>query len=424
MNDATAIRQDTSLNAPAVIDHDQETGQGSGGTWMDIPTEAFKAGLDRRAANRAALVRWVRESLVEGSDFGKLHVVGKDKCRDGARCKNPAHFSKPSLFKPGAEKICGMLGVTARFPTLPEYEAAAVSGVDLQNIILRCELIDGIGRVVATGVGARSLKQDWGDLNKSLKMCEKSAFIDGTLRMAGLSEIFTQDIEDMKLIQDLGQDQAPKPSPPPQPAPQPRPAPSKISKPTPNPDRDPNYSKPVTQAQHRMLESIITQSGVPRERIRSYVINRFPDVYAAGMHFSSMWQGHMHHVLENIPRFKAKMDAEAKEEAAKAAANAAAAPTKDEEEELLKVAKIWGWRGDWERLLDTADLMQQTAIELAETARRADHLDQKELDGAHELGAQAKKLMAIADKHEAEVEREAIMNELAPEVDDVDVFSS
>lgn len=49
----------------------------------------------------------------------------------------------------------------------------------------------------ADGVGARSLEQDYGDLNKALKMAEKSAHIDATLRMAGLSEVFTQDLEDM-----------------------------------------------------------------------------------------------------------------------------------------------------------------------------------------------------------------------------------
>ncbi len=60
----------------------------------------------------------------------------------------------------------------------------------------------GHGRVVAEGVGARSLNQDYGDINKSLKMVEKSAHIDATLRLAGLSEVFTQDIEDRAIVDD------------------------------------------------------------------------------------------------------------------------------------------------------------------------------------------------------------------------------
>ena len=164
---------------------------------LDLPAEVFRAGLDRRKENRAALMEWIRAALVEGVDYGRIHVVSKDKCKAGKHCTNPAHFSKPSLFKPGAEKICGMLGVGVHFPTLHDYEQAALHGVELHNVIIRCEIRDAAGHVVADGVGARSLKQDYGDINKALKMAEKSAHIDATLRMAGLSEVFTQDLEDM-----------------------------------------------------------------------------------------------------------------------------------------------------------------------------------------------------------------------------------
>lgn len=164
---------------------------------LDLPATTFKEGLDRRKANRAALMEWIRSALVDGTDYGKIHVVGRNKCQAGKNCKNPNHFSKASLFKPGAEKICGMLGVTVRYPTLPDYEKAALAGANLSQIIIRCEIIDASGRVVADGVGARVIAQDNGDINKALKMAEKSAHIDATLRVAGLSEVFTQDIEDM-----------------------------------------------------------------------------------------------------------------------------------------------------------------------------------------------------------------------------------
>ena len=90
-----------------------------------------------------------------------------------------------------------MLGVTVRYPTLQDYERAALTGAQLSQIIIRCEIVDASGRVVADGVGARIIAQDNGDINKALKMAEKSAHIDATLRMAGLSEVFTQDLEDM-----------------------------------------------------------------------------------------------------------------------------------------------------------------------------------------------------------------------------------
>ncbi len=151
---------------------------------LDLSPSEFRQALSRRSENRKALIDWIRSSLVEGVDFGAVPL------RRGG-------YSKPSLRKPGAEKICGMLGVTATFPSLHEYETSALQGREIHQIVLRCHLLAPDGQVVADGVGARSLEQDQGDLNKALKMAMKSAHIDATLRMAGLSEIFTQDLEDM-----------------------------------------------------------------------------------------------------------------------------------------------------------------------------------------------------------------------------------
>ena len=172
---------------------------------LDLPVATFQAALDRRRQNHKALIAWVREELVSGIDFGRIHVVKKERCPLGANCKNESHFSKPSLWKPGAEKICGMLAVTVDFPNLKDYEQAAVSGVAIENVILRCHLLNGQGDILSQGVGARSVLREGGDLNKALKMAEKSAHIDATLRLAGLSEVFTQDLEDMLLTLDASE---------------------------------------------------------------------------------------------------------------------------------------------------------------------------------------------------------------------------
>lgn len=221
---------------------------------LDLPAETFKSGLDRRRQNRAALMQWIRDALVDGSDFGKIHVVGRNRCKYGKDCKNPAHYSKPSLFKPGAEKICGMLGVTVRYPTLPDYEKAALTGAQLSQIIIRCEIVDASGRVVADGVGARVLSQDNGDINKALKMAEKSAHIDATLRMAGLSEVFTQDIEDMMQKREVESIQQ---------------AATALK---------PDFAG-ITKSQHQRLEARIRELGLDRSRVKSWMAkashNRF-----------------------------------------------------------------------------------------------------------------------------------------------------
>jgi hypothetical protein len=151
---------------------------------MDASPALFRAGLDRRKENRSTLMDWIRSSLVEGRDYGSIMIKGQR--------------SKPSLLKPGAEKIAGMLGLIPRFPNLKQYEDAVLDGKPINNIILKCELHNQIGEVIGEGVGARSVEtQDNGDLNKSLKMAAKSAMIDCILRTAGISEVFTQDIEGM-----------------------------------------------------------------------------------------------------------------------------------------------------------------------------------------------------------------------------------
>jgi len=150
---------------------------------LDTPTTVFRADLERRRENRQLLLNWIRSSLKEGTDYGSIPTK-----------RGP---SKPSLFKPGAEKICGMLGITVHFPSLKETESALLQGLVPEYVMVRCELKNIHGQTLADGVGARSLKQEYGDINKSLKMAEKSAHIDATLRLAGLSEVFTQDTEDM-----------------------------------------------------------------------------------------------------------------------------------------------------------------------------------------------------------------------------------
>ena len=55
---------------------------------LDIKPSIFKAGLERRKKNRDALIDWIREALVEGTDFGRIHVVKKDVCDKGKWCEN------------------------------------------------------------------------------------------------------------------------------------------------------------------------------------------------------------------------------------------------------------------------------------------------------------------------------------------------
>ncbi len=164
---------------------------------FDLAPAQFAKGLERQGKNRDALMTWVKGALVEGVDYGKIHVVKRDKCNQGKFCTNPHHFSKDSLFKPGAEKIVGMMGFRAIWPTLAQYEQAAITGAQIHQVALRCQLVDKNGNIISEGWWARNLAQDSNDLNKAVKMAKKSGLIDAVLNAGGLSEVFTQDVEDM-----------------------------------------------------------------------------------------------------------------------------------------------------------------------------------------------------------------------------------
>lgn len=150
---------------------------------LDLTPVEFRQGLGRRLENRNFLIAHIREVLVDGIDYGAVPIRGR--------------MSKPSLRKPGAEKICNMCGVIPTFPSLRDYERLALEGKRVDTLLIRCELHNADGIIVGEGAGARTLAQDYDDPNKGLKMCLKSAQIDATIRTFGLSEIFTQDLEDM-----------------------------------------------------------------------------------------------------------------------------------------------------------------------------------------------------------------------------------
>ena len=159
---------------------------------FDMSPNTFTSNLERRKTNRQTILNWIKDNLIEGVDFGIIPT------KKGT--------PKKSLFKSGAERILVLLGVTQSYPAFKDYEQAAITGQPLEQIIIRCDLLLN-GEIVASGIGARAVKDDFGNLNKSLKMAVKSAMILACLSLVGLSEIFTLDLlEDDKPLELISTD--------------------------------------------------------------------------------------------------------------------------------------------------------------------------------------------------------------------------
>ena len=127
----------------------------------------------------------VQKNLVEGHDYGKIPGC-----------------PKPSLFKPGAEKILILFGLTSEYEIIDkvqDYEKGFFA------FTVRCFLSRN-GMPVTQGVGHCNTKErkyqksnPYDLANTVLKMAKKRAQVDATLTVASLSDIFTQDVEDMDL---------------------------------------------------------------------------------------------------------------------------------------------------------------------------------------------------------------------------------
>jgi hypothetical protein len=153
------------------------------------------------AEMREGVESFIKEKLVPGVDYGATDSRSKI----------------PTLKKPGSEKICILLGLEPVF--MADIDSWNMFGKKDGTISLICflmthqaklravELIASSGSqytlpicsmfAVAEGRGAGTLtERSNSNPNDLIKRVQKRAQVDATLRVAGLSERFTQDMEE------------------------------------------------------------------------------------------------------------------------------------------------------------------------------------------------------------------------------------
>lgn len=115
----------------------------------------------------------------------------------------------PSLFKAGAEKIVNAYGFFTRYTIESKIEDPEKP---LFFYTVKCELVkvanDGTEYVFTTGYGSantyekRNGRNDaWNSANATLKMAQKRALVSAAISVGGLSDAFTQDLEDKDFIE-------------------------------------------------------------------------------------------------------------------------------------------------------------------------------------------------------------------------------
>lgn len=113
----------------------------------------------------------------------------------------PGTGTKPTLLKPGAEKITMLLGLRSEF----DLEKT----MDMENgfihYLVKAKLYKG-NLLITEGIGTANTKENkyskqnpYSVDNTILKMAKKRALVDAALLVGSLSDIFTQDLEDMDI---------------------------------------------------------------------------------------------------------------------------------------------------------------------------------------------------------------------------------
>lgn len=149
-------------------------------TESKLTTAQLRSSMEEQRDRRQVFIDFAADQMEEGVDY---HLIQ----------------GKKSLGKPGAEKFCNLFGVTIGETELAQdiIDSLPQDSKDKGATVLRVKLYRN-GEYIGAGIGARTLTQDKGDLNKMMKMAKKSAIIDAVISTFGLSDLFSQDLEEKR----------------------------------------------------------------------------------------------------------------------------------------------------------------------------------------------------------------------------------
>jgi len=150
----------------------------------------FAITLNEAKERTQMLQSFVKDMMIPNVDFGII-----PKC------------NKPSLLKPGAEKLCEIFGFSKQVEILNRIEdwEKGLFHYEVKVILIskRTGLVEAEGLGCCNSMERKFKSQDsYSIVNTILKMSKKRALIDAVLSATRSSSIFTQDIEEMSINTD------------------------------------------------------------------------------------------------------------------------------------------------------------------------------------------------------------------------------
>jgi hypothetical protein len=156
---------------------------------LNMPVEQMKLGLAEYENRRYEFRAWLLSQLKEGLHYG--YPPGCAPRNNGPTKEQ--WTNKKSLYKAGADFVVDLMGILPVYSN--DMDTWKQCGEKPLLICYVCILKDKTGEPVGEGRGTFQAKNA-DDSNKAAKMAKKRAKVDAVLDAYGLSDLFTQDIED------------------------------------------------------------------------------------------------------------------------------------------------------------------------------------------------------------------------------------
>lgn len=158
--------------------------------FMLLPRERMEQALTDYSDKRDMFRKWLLSQMRAGVHFG---VPPGCEPRD---IPNPEQWqNKPSLYKAGAELIYDLMGARPVFKADPE--AWKSLGAKEGMVVIKCELYSKFNdTLLGEGMGVFSVGEKKMGPNSAVKLAEKRAKVDAVLNTWGLSDLFSQDLDD------------------------------------------------------------------------------------------------------------------------------------------------------------------------------------------------------------------------------------
>lgn len=131
------------------------------------------------------------DNLIQGEHWGF-----PPGCSPDTRVDPKQWVARPSLYQAGADKVIKLMGVRAEFT--PDVESWQMAGSKPGHFFVKCRLIShSTGECVGEGLGTSYVGEKKGrDEHGALMMAQKRSKVSAVRNGYGLSELFTQDLED------------------------------------------------------------------------------------------------------------------------------------------------------------------------------------------------------------------------------------